>query len=66
MVNPNTAADQTAYSTPNAKNAIEVKPEDLPVHCPMPGTSLYQLTENGLAAQVTLQGTKFWKDEDLN
>lgn len=32
----------------------------------MPGTSLYQLTESGLAAQVTLQGTKFWKDEDLN
>ena len=32
----------------------------------MPGTSLYQLTENGLAAQVTLQGTKFWNDEDLN
>lgn len=32
----------------------------------MPGTSLYQLTENGLAAQVTLQGTRFWKDEALN
>ena len=32
----------------------------------MPGTSLYQLTESGLAAQLTLQGTKFWKDEELN
>lgn len=32
----------------------------------MPGTSLYQLTDSGLAAQVTLQGTKFWKDEELN
>ena len=32
----------------------------------MPGTSLYQLTASGVSAQVTLQGTKFWKDEDLN
>ena len=32
----------------------------------MPGTSLYQLTDAGLAAQVTLQGSKFWLDEDLN
>jgi lipid-binding SYLF domain-containing protein len=30
------------------------------------GTSLYQLTENGLALQVTLQGTKYYKDKDLN
>ena len=32
----------------------------------MPGTSLYQITESGLAAQVTLQGTKFWADDLLN
>ncbi|EED31076.1 hypothetical protein NOR53_2701 [gamma proteobacterium NOR5-3] len=32
----------------------------------MPGTTLYQLTDAGVAAQVTLQGTKFWRDEDLN
>lgn len=32
----------------------------------MPGTTLYQITKNGLAAQVTLQGTKFWADDDLN
>jgi uncharacterized Zn-finger protein len=25
MVNPNTAADQQAYSTPNSKTAVEVK-----------------------------------------
>jgi lipid-binding SYLF domain-containing protein len=31
-----------------------------------PGVSLYQLTENGLAAQITIQGTKYWKDDDLN
>lgn len=32
----------------------------------MPGTTLYQITEAGVAAQVTLQGTKFWADDDLN
>lgn len=31
-----------------------------------PGVHLYQITERGLAAQATLQGTKFWKDESLN
>ena len=31
MVNPNTAADQKSYSTPNAKTAIEVKADDLPI-----------------------------------
>ncbi len=30
------------------------------------GVSLYQITENGLALQVTLQGTKYYKDKDLN
>lgn len=31
-----------------------------------PGVTLYQLTENGLAIQATLQGTKFWIDDKLN
>ena len=31
-----------------------------------PGVKLYQLTESGLALQATIQGTKYWKDEDLN
>ena len=31
-----------------------------------PGIKLYQLTESGLALQATIQGTKYWKDEDLN
>ena len=31
-----------------------------------PGIKLYQLTENGLALQATVQGTKYWKDKDLN
>jgi hypothetical protein len=30
------------------------------------GVSIYQMTESGLALQATLQGTKYWKDEDLN
>jgi lipid-binding SYLF domain-containing protein len=32
----------------------------------MPGTTIYQMTDAGLALQATLQGTKFWKDDDLN
>lgn len=31
-----------------------------------PGIKLYQLTEHGLALQATIQGTKFWKDDDLS
>jgi lipid-binding SYLF domain-containing protein len=30
------------------------------------GVSVYQLTENGLALQATLQGTKYWTNDDLN
>ncbi len=30
------------------------------------GTSIYQITANGLALQVTLQGTKYYIDEELN
>jgi len=31
-----------------------------------PGIKLYQLTENGLALQATIQGTKYWKDDGLS
>jgi lipid-binding SYLF domain-containing protein len=31
-----------------------------------PGVDLYQLTENGLALQATIQGTKYYKNDDLN
>ncbi|MFY9143679.1 hypothetical protein [Sulfuricurvum sp.] len=31
-----------------------------------PGIRLYKLTQNGLALQATIQGTKYWKDPDLN
>lgn len=32
----------------------------------IPGVSVYQLTEAGLALQATLQGTKYWKNTKLN
>jgi lipid-binding SYLF domain-containing protein len=31
-----------------------------------PGVRLYKLTKNGIALQATIQGTKYWKDKDLN
>lgn len=31
-----------------------------------PGVWLYQLTDKGLAAEVTVKGTKYYKDDDLN
>jgi len=31
-----------------------------------PGIHLYQITKSGLAAQATIQGTKYWKDDELN
>lgn len=30
------------------------------------GVEVVQITENGIALQATLQGTKYWKDKDLN
>ncbi len=67
MVNPNTASDQSAYSTPNAKSAVEVKPGDLPIHCPMPGSSLWNshprvyipVEENGGEARCPYCGAIF-------
>ena len=41
MVNPNTAAKQNDFSTPNNKTAVEVKASDLPIHCPVEGSSLW-------------------------
>ncbi|GAA5317028.1 MAG: YSC84-related protein [Candidatus Pelagadaptatus aseana] len=32
----------------------------------IPGVTVYQLTESGLALQATLQGTKYWKSSKLN
>ena len=30
------------------------------------GIIIYQLTENGLALQATVKGTKYWTDDSLN
>ena len=30
-----------------------------------PGIKLYQITEHGLALMATIQGTKYWKDDEL-
>lgn len=32
----------------------------------IPDVEIYQFTKNGIALQATLQGTKYWKDKDLN
>jgi len=31
-----------------------------------PGVLMYQLTDTGLAAEITGKGTKYYKDSDLN
>lgn len=31
-----------------------------------PGMRIYKLTQNGLALQASIQGTKYWADNDLN
>ena len=67
MVNPNTAARQNEFATPNAKTAIEVKADDLPIHCPLEGSSLWNshplvyipVAENGGEAKCPYCGTMF-------
>jgi hypothetical protein len=31
-----------------------------------PGVWLYQMTDKGLAAELTVKGTKYYKNDDLN
>jgi uncharacterized Zn-finger protein len=67
MVNPDTAASQPSYNTPNAKTAIKVKSADLPIHCPLPESSLWNshprvyipVKENGGEAKCPYCGTMF-------
>ena len=67
MVNPDTAQNPLDHATPNATSAIEVKPADLPVHCPLPGSSLWNshprvyipVQENGGEARCPYCGTLF-------
>ena len=32
----------------------------------VPGMEVYRITKNGIALQATIQGTKYWKDKELN
>ena len=50
------AAAKAGKSGGSATGAISVAP----------GVSVYQITKNGVALQLTLQGTKYYKDDDLN
>ncbi len=36
-----TTVGDEALTRPNAKNSYDVTEDDLPVHCPMPGSSLW-------------------------
>ena len=67
MVNPDTAANQQDFITPNSKKAVEIKAADLPVHCPVEGSSLWNshpkvyipVVENGGEAKCPYCGTMF-------
>ena len=67
MVNPDTAAHQGEFSQPNNKTAIEVKADDLPIHCPVSGSSLWNshprvyipVEENGGESKCPYCGTTF-------
>ena len=50
------AAAKAGSSGGAISGAVEVAPD----------VYVYQITKNGLALQLTLQGTKYYKDDDLN
>ena len=50
------AAAKTKTSGGAVSGAAEVAPD----------TFVYQITKKGLALQLTLQGTKYYKNDDLN
>jgi lipid-binding SYLF domain-containing protein len=50
------AAAKAGQSGAAYSGAVEVAPD----------VWVYQITKNGLALQLTLQGTKYYKDDDLN
>ena len=41
MPNPRSAEQQKKFDTPNATQRFEISRKDLPLHCPLPGTSLW-------------------------
>ena len=56
-------ADAAATTDAKGENQIGAEQATIGLN---EGVSAYQMTEKGLALQVTLQGTKYWQDEDLN
>lgn len=67
MVNPHTAESGEGLRAPNAQDRIEVTRADLPVHCPLPGSSLWNshprvyipVEENGGRAKCPYCGADF-------
>lgn len=41
MPNPRTADRPDAFETPNQAARQEIRPRQLPLHCPLPGASLW-------------------------
>lgn len=41
MPGSNSATHQSDYRTPNAQPQVTVTAQDLPLHCPQPGSSLW-------------------------
>jgi uncharacterized Zn-finger protein len=66
-----TQVNNEALSTPNSSNRYELKESDLPAHCPMPGTSLWDshprvylpVKENGGRAKCPYCGAEYFLKE---
>jgi len=41
MPDPRSAERQNQFSTPNTQRSCEIRRGDLPLHCPLPGMSLW-------------------------
>lgn len=41
MPNPNTALNDQGLKPPNAESVVTIKRKDLPLHCPVPGSRLW-------------------------
>lgn len=67
MTNLNTAENQGAFKQPNAEAVIKVEAKDLPIHCPMIDSSLWNshprvyipVKENGGQSKCPYCGTVF-------
>lgn len=61
----NFTAQADAAATSDAESKEQAGATDATVGLNQ-GVTVYQMTDKGLALQATLQGTKYWKDDDLN